>query len=68
MLPQATSGEPKATNWLRDATGRRVAELHPGPNDVSRFGAGVYFVRSAVSGQRSAVRGQGEVYKVVITR
>jgi hypothetical protein len=50
---------------LLDATGRRVAELRPGPNDVSRFEAGVYFVRSepsAVNRQPSAV------YKVVITR
>lgn len=47
---------------LLDATGRRVAELHSGPNDVSRFCAGVYFVRSAVSGERSAVS------KVVIQR
>ena len=53
---------------LLDATGRRVARLHPGPNDVSRLAPGVYFVRSAVSGERSGVRGRGEVRKVVVTR
>jgi hypothetical protein len=49
---------------LLDATGRRVAELHSGPNDVSRFGAGVYFVRDLESGGG----GRGEVSKVVIQR
>ena len=47
---------------LLDATGRRVAELRPGTNDVSRLAPGVYFVRSAAGGERSAVR------KVVIER
>jgi YVTN family beta-propeller protein len=49
---------------LLDASGRRVAELHPGPNDVSRLGAGVYFVRDLGSGDR----GRGEVRRVVIAR
>ncbi|MCX6842348.1 MAG: T9SS type A sorting domain-containing protein, partial [candidate division WOR-3 bacterium] len=31
---------------LLDASGRRVLQLRPGPNDVSRLPAGVYFVRS----------------------
>jgi hypothetical protein len=30
---------------LLDAAGRRVAELRPGANDVSRLAPGVYFVR-----------------------
>ena len=47
---------------LLDISGRKVMELHPGPNDVSRFGAGVYFVRSAVSDVPSAVR------KIIVTR
>jgi subtilisin family serine protease len=47
---------------LLDATGRSVAALHPGANDVSRLATGVYFVRSAVSGQRSALT------KVVVAR
>jgi hypothetical protein len=61
-MPAASSVKPQTTSWLLDATGRRVAELHSGPNDVSRFGAGVYFVRLAESGKRPAVS------KVVITR
>ncbi len=32
---------------LLDASGRRVLDLHPGPNDVSRLAPGVYFVREA---------------------
>jgi hypothetical protein len=50
---------------LLDASGRKVADLRPGPNDVSRLSPGVYFVRSepsAVSREPSAV------IKVVITR
>ncbi|MCX6844808.1 MAG: hypothetical protein NTX53_21300 [candidate division WOR-3 bacterium] len=48
---------------LLDAAGRKVVELHPGANDVSRLAPGVYFVREAVSGKRSAV----SVRRVVIT-
>jgi hypothetical protein len=50
---------------LLDASGRKVMDLVPGPNDVSRLSPGVYFVRSkpsAVSREPSAV------CKVVITR
>ncbi len=61
-LPETASHKPQATSWLLDAAGRRVAVLHPGPNDVSPFGAGVYFVRLAESGKRPAVS------KVVIAR
>jgi hypothetical protein len=66
VLPPASSCRSQAA--LLDIAGRKVMELHPGQNDVSRLGAGVYFARSAVSGQRSAVGGQGEVRKVVIQR
>jgi len=48
---------------LLDATGRKVADLHPGPNDVSRLAPGVYFVR-AVSGKLSTVG----CHKVVVQR
>jgi hypothetical protein len=44
---------------LFDMAGRRVADLRPGPNDVSGLSPGVYFVKEA---QAQAVR------KVVITR
>jgi len=44
---------------LLDAAGRRVTELHAGPNDVSRLAQGVYFVREA---QAQAIR------KVVVTQ
>jgi YVTN family beta-propeller protein len=50
---------------LLDATGRKVLDLHPGPNDVRALAPGVYFVRaepSAVSRQPSAVT------KVVLAR
>ena len=32
---------------LLDACGRKVMDLVPGPNDVSRLSPGVYFVRPA---------------------
>jgi len=50
---------------LLDAAGRQVAELRPGPNDVSRLSPGVYFVRqqSVASSQHS---GRSAVTKVVI--
>jgi hypothetical protein len=47
---------------LLDASGRVVMDLKPGPNDIRHVAPGVYFVRSADSGERSAVR------KVIIQR
>jgi hypothetical protein len=44
-----------ASSILLDLTGRKVADLHSGGNDVSRLASGVYFVRSADGGERSAV-------------
>jgi hypothetical protein len=64
-MPEAASCKPQAASWLLDATGRRVAELHPGPNDVSRLGAGVFFVRS---GPSAASREPSAVHRVVIAR
>jgi hypothetical protein len=48
---------------LLDISGRKVADLHPGANDVRALAPGVYFVR-AVSRELSAV----SCSKVVITR
>jgi hypothetical protein len=44
---------PEARSELRDITGRRVLDLRPGTNDVSRIAPGVYFVAGAV-GQPAA--------------
>jgi subtilisin family serine protease len=57
--PTANTSHPVA---LLDITGCKVLDLHPGPNDVSRLTPGVYFVRSAINGQRSATT------KVILTR
>jgi hypothetical protein len=38
--------------------------LHPGPNDVSGFAPGVYFVRV----QGSGVGGQGRTRRVVLAK
>jgi hypothetical protein len=49
---------------LLDISGRMVMDLRPAENDVRALAPGVYFVREAVSGSRSAAG----VRKVVITR
>jgi len=65
FLPEATSPKPRAAS-LMDVSGRKVLDLKPGPNDISRLSPGVYFIK----GQGS--RGQGSegsrVTKVVVTR
>ena len=51
------------TSLLLDLTGRKVLDLAPGANDVSRLAPGVYFVREAqAQAHAHAIR------KVVITR
>ena len=57
-LPPAANRPPPAA--LLDVSGRKVLDLHPGANDVSRIAPGVYFVRLADGERRSPV------YKVVI--
>jgi hypothetical protein len=47
---------------LLDATGRKVLDLEPGTNDVSRLAPGVYFVQSIVDNRHSSFA------KVVIAR
>lgn len=43
LMPQG--GQQSAISELLDAGGRRVASLHPGPNDARSLAPGVYFVR-----------------------
>ena len=65
QLPLTFGFERRPPSVLLDISGRKVLDLHPGPNDVSRLAPGVYFVRSepsAVGRQPFAVR------KVVIQR
>ena len=47
---------------LMDAAGRKVLDLRPGPNDISRLSPGVYFVHAAGAGQRPAPS------RIVLTR
>jgi YVTN family beta-propeller protein len=42
FLPKSAS---PSSSWLRDISGRKVLDLAPGPNDLSRLAPGVYFVR-----------------------
>jgi hypothetical protein len=63
VLSEAVGGERSAAGArLLDVTGRRVMDLQPGDNDIRHVAPGVYFLRSAGSGERSAVR------KVVVQR
>jgi hypothetical protein len=41
---------------LLDICGRRVMSLQPGENDIRHLAPGIYCLRSADSGMRSAVR------------
>ncbi len=47
---------------LLDVSGRKVLDLHPGPNDVSRLAPGVYFVRSPTTDRVT------QMTKVAVTR
>lgn len=44
----------KSDAWLVDAAGREVFRLHPGQNDIRHLSPGLYFLRTADSGGRSA--------------
>ena len=63
-LPLGEGEVGREQSVLLDATGRKAAELHPGPNDVRRLVPGIYFMRLASSIVRSASR----VTKVVVQR
>ena len=73
LLAEAPSHKPQAASWLLDVSGRKMLDLKPGPNDVSKLAPGVYFCRrtagSASSTGPSAVsREPSTIRKVVITR
>jgi hypothetical protein len=64
-LPVGEGQGVRGRSLLLDISGRKVLDLQPGANDVSRLAPGVYFVcsgPSAVSRQPTAVQ------KVVVTR
>jgi hypothetical protein len=63
FLPEASSHRSQVASLL-DMSGRKVLDLHPGANDVSRLSPGVYFVREREV--RREQRGSA-VRKVVIT-
>jgi hypothetical protein len=56
LLPDAVGGEWLAGRArLLDISGRKVADLHPGANDVRRLSPGVYFVREPSAVNKVAV-------------
>jgi hypothetical protein len=50
---------------LLDVAGRRVLDLKPGPNDVSRLPSGMYFISEWT---RTSARNAHIVRKVVLLR
>jgi hypothetical protein len=56
MLPQATGDKRQVTSRMLDITGRKVLDLQPGPNDVSRLAPGVYFLSPGSRSRRTATR------------
>jgi len=65
VLPQSPIANPQSRVGLLDVSGRKVADLHPGPNDVRHLTPGVYFVAvQADAGRRSVAGGR----KVVVAR
>ncbi|MCX6842709.1 MAG: hypothetical protein NTX53_10550 [candidate division WOR-3 bacterium] len=66
VLPEAVGGERSAVGaHLLDISGRKVLDLKPGTNDVSRLTPGVYFVRKA----KAQAQAQAQtIRKVVLTR
>jgi hypothetical protein len=62
LVYQPTANGPHPSASLVDIAGRKVMDLQPGENDIRHLAPGVYFVRTAESGKRSAVR------KVIIQR
>jgi hypothetical protein len=63
FLMGASTHKPQAA-CLLDIAGRRVRDLHPGPNDVRSLAPGVYFVRQAPGVEREA----SLVAKVILTK
>jgi hypothetical protein len=62
FLPQAGMANDQVPMIMLDVSGRKVVDLRLGINDIRQVAPGIYFVLSAVSGQRPAVT------KVVIQR
>jgi len=64
LLLPASGVERGASSVLLDAAGRKVTDLQPGANDVSKVAPGVYFVRQA----SNVMRGASSVRNVLIVR
>jgi hypothetical protein len=65
LLPQTATPGPQAASSLLDISGRKVADLHAGPNDLGRLSPGIYFMREASGGPGSKPR---TARKLVLTR
>ncbi len=65
FLPHSSFGTRHSTSSLLDVTGRHVADLTPGPNDVRHLAPGVYFVCGKGTRGQGA---EGSSAKVVIQR
>ena len=57
-----------SVDFARDATGRRVMELAPGPNDIRHLAPGVYFLKDEGGRLKDKPGSRMAVQKVVIQR
>jgi hypothetical protein len=64
VLPAKGEGR-MATGELLDVSGRKVLDLRPGPNEISRLAPGAYFVREEPQAPNFRSRG---TWKIVLTR
>jgi len=62
FLQEPRVGSRESRGELLDASGRRVLDLKPGANDVSRLAPGVYFVHSTLANRQSSIA------KVIVAR
>jgi len=66
ILSLPRSLDPSIPRSLLDISGRAVMSLRPGPNDVSRLAAGVYFCR--MTARSASCARASAVAKVVVSR
>jgi hypothetical protein len=62
-LPEAPDRKARSLSLL-DTAGRKVLDLHPGPNDVRSLAPGVYLLREGQGGDGPS----GRTRKVIIQR
>jgi hypothetical protein len=68
VVRRGTPMRASATSELWDATGRRIAVLSVGQNDVSHLATGVYFIREAQAQAQAQAQADGVQRSAVTVR